>query len=222
MNERAASTASTAGTARAPRKDSVRNRARLIGAARQVFAERGLDATLDEIAARAGLGVGTAYRHFADKYELAAELLGEATQEVADEARAALAIDDPWDALVWYFQTSVARQAANRGLYEALAGRGRVADKIRVWPELAAAVTELFDRARRAGAIRDELRAEDSVAVFTMLGALDTTPERRQRYLGLILDGMRATGRPTLPGSAAHYDSLDDVISDTKRTRRPR
>lgn len=206
----------------AQRKDAVRNRARLIEAARQVFAERGLDATLDDVAARAGVGTGTAYRHFADKYELAAELLGEATERVAQDARAALAIEDPWDALVWYFETTAARQAADRGLYEALAGRGRAADKVRVWPELVAAVTELVERAKRAGVIRPELRAEDAVAVFAMLGALDTTTDRWRRYLALILDGMRATGRRSLPGSTVTYDTFDDVIADTKRHHRTR
>ncbi len=207
---------------RAPRKDAIRNRARLIEAGREVFAERGLEATLDDIAARAGVGTGTAYRHFADKYELAAELLGEATQQVLDDARAALVIEDPWGALVWYFETTAARQAADRGLYEALAGRGRAADKVRVWPDLVAAVTELFDRAKDAGVIRPELRAEDSVAVFAMIGALDGTPDHWRRYLTLILDGMRTTDSPTLPASTARYDSLDDVIADTKRHRRRR
>ena len=70
----------------AQRKDAVRNRARLVVAARKVFAERGLDATLDEIAERAGVGTATAYRNFADKHELAAEVLAEATQQIATDA----------------------------------------------------------------------------------------------------------------------------------------
>jgi AcrR family transcriptional regulator len=207
------------GETRPLRKDAARNRARLIAAARAVFAERGLDATLDDIAARAGVGTGTAYRHFDDKYELAAELLGEATQQLLDDARAALDCTDPWDGLVLYIETTVARQAADRGLYDVLSGRGRAADKERIWPELAAAVTELFERATRAGAIRADLTPDDVVAILAMLGALNHTPDRRPRYLAIVLDGLRATDRPPLPAATKHYTSLDDVIAETKPTR---
>ncbi len=122
------------------RRDAARNRARLVAAAREVFAERGLGATLDEVAARAGLGTGTAYRHFRDKHELAAEVLAEATEQIAVDARAALAIDDPWLAIVAFFEATATRQAADRGLYEALAGQGRAADKVRLWPDIVDAV----------------------------------------------------------------------------------
>ena len=67
----------------AQRRDAARNRALLVAAGREVFAERGLEATLDEIAERAGVGTGTAYRNFNDKHELAAEVLAEATQQIA-------------------------------------------------------------------------------------------------------------------------------------------
>jgi AcrR family transcriptional regulator len=200
-----------------PRKDAERNRARLVAAAREVFAERGLAATLDDIAARAGVGTGTAYRHFADKHELAAEVLAEATQQIADDAAAALAVADPWDAVVTFFETTAARQAADRGLYEALAGQGRAADKVRIWPDIVAAVTELFERARTAGALRDDVRAEDAVPLFAMLGAVDDW----RRYLALLLDGMRPDSAHTaLPGDPGHYDNLDDVITVTKQRKR--
>src|SRR5262249_10636585 len=138
-----------------PRQDAERNRARLIAAAREVFAARGLDATLDDIAARAGLGTGTAYRHFRDKHELAAELLAEATEQIALDAEAALAIaaTDAWGAVVSFFETTAARQAADRGLYQALAGQGRAADKVRLWPRIVTSVTALFDQARAAGVL---------------------------------------------------------------------
>ena len=88
-----------AAAAKGLRKDSARNRALLIAAARTVFAERGLDATLDDVAKAAGVGVGTAYRHFANKQELAREVMAQSFQLLMDDAQAALLIADPWESL---------------------------------------------------------------------------------------------------------------------------
>ena len=82
------------------RKDAARNRGLLIDAAREVFAQRGLEASLDDVAHRAGLGVGTAYRHFANKYELAGAILQHAVDEIVAHAEHALTVEDPWQALV--------------------------------------------------------------------------------------------------------------------------
>lgn len=205
-----------------PRKDVVRNRALLVDAAREVFAERGLEATLDDVAERAGLGVGTAYRHFRNKHELAAEVLADATQQIVTDAQAALAIANPWLGLVTFFEANAARQARDRGLYQLLAGQGDQADKVRLWPDIVASVTELFDRAKIDGAIRSDAEPEDAVAIFAMLGAvydLDGDRQLWRRYLALLLDGLRAKRRPDLPGKAPTYGTLDDVIAASKRRR---
>lgn len=199
------------------RADAVRNRARLVTAAREVFAERGLDATLDDVAARAGVGTGTAYRHFGNKAELAGEILAEATQAIADDAAAALAVPDPWAALVVFFEAVATRQAADRGLYQALAGRGRAADKARIWPDIVRAVTALFDRARAAGAVRPDAAPEDAAVILTMMGpAYALGGQAWRRYLALALDGLRATDRPALPVAAPALASLDDVIATSE------
>jgi len=203
------------------RKDVVRNRARLVEAARAVFGERGLDATLDDVAERAGLGTGTAYRHFANKHELAAEVLGAATQQIADDAVAALSVEDPWLAIVSLFEAIGERQASDRGLYQALAGHGRAEDKIRVWPAIVESVTELFDRARAAEVIRPDAAPEDVAAIFAMLGpAFDmsdrTSTDLWRRYLVVMLDGLRASDRGPLPVPAPTFASLDDVIVVSK------
>jgi AcrR family transcriptional regulator len=215
-----------------PRKDAVRNRAKLIDAARDVFAERGLEATLDEVAERAGVGTGTAYRHFRNKRELAAEVLAEATQQIATDADDALQIADPWLALVAFFEATAERQAADRGLYQALAGYGSAEDKTRIWPAIVSSVTELFDRARAQGAIRADAVPEDAAAIFALLGAAFEMSERAandlwRRYLALVLDGLRATDRGPLPGASPTFATLDDVIAASKpvtgrrKTRRP-
>src|SRR4051812_42378530 len=112
----------TAAPARAPRKDALRNRELLIVAAREVFAERGLDASLDDVARRAGVGVGTAYRHFANKHELVAAIFQQAIVEIAALAQTALAAQDPWDGLVQFLEGTLDAQTVNRGLREVLMG----------------------------------------------------------------------------------------------------
>jgi AcrR family transcriptional regulator len=207
----------------AQRKDAARNRAKLIAAAREVFAEQGLEATLDDVAARAGVGTGTAYRNFADKHELAADVLAEATQQIATDAKDALAIADPWQAFATFVETTATRQAADRSLYQALAGLGRASDKVRIWPHIVDAVQQLVDNGKRAGVLRADLEPEDTVALFAMLGAIDdpkNAPQRWRRYLVLLLDGTRANAPSRLPAAADRFESLDDVIAVTKHRER--
>jgi len=204
------------------RKDSVRNRARLVAAAREVFAERGFDATLDDIAHHAGLGTGTAYRHFANKQAVAAEVLRGATEEIAVDAREALEIDDPWQALATFCERTAERQARDRGLYETLTGQGNDEEQARIWPEIITAVTELFDRAHRAGAVRADAVPQDIAAILTLVGpafelSRTVSPDLWRRYLALLLDGLRATDRPELPAQSAPIEALAVVLKAGKR-----
>ncbi len=206
---------------RPARRDSVRNRERLVVAAREVFAEHGFGATLDDIARYAGLGTGTAYRHFPNKHAIAAEVLREATEQIVVDAEAALAVDDPWDGLVQFFERTAARQAADRGLYETLTGQGDDDEQARIWPRIVASVTELFERAQRAGAIREDAAPQDVAAIFAMLGpafAMSRTiaPDLWRRYLALMLDALRPTNGPPLPVAPPPPESLSTILSTGK------
>ena len=128
------------------RKDAARNRALLLSAAQEVFAERGLDATLDDIAHRAGVGVGTAYRHFANKQELANALFAEHIEQMVRDAEAALLIEDPWQAIVSYFEGASQAQAHDRGLHQMLIGVYPTTLSESVQERLAGPITALFDR----------------------------------------------------------------------------
>jgi AcrR family transcriptional regulator len=204
------------------RSDSVRNRARLLEAAREVFAERGFAATLDDIARHAGLGTGTAYRHFPNKQAIAAEVLTDATESIEADARDALAVDDPWRALVMFFERAARRQARDRGLYEALTGRGDDDAQARIWPGIIVAVTELFERAHRAGVVRADAVPQDIAAIFALLGpAFEMSRSAAdglwQRYLALILDGLRAVDRPPLPGPPPPIDAVAAILRTGKQ-----
>ncbi|MFV8311995.1 TetR/AcrR family transcriptional regulator [Mycobacteroides chelonae] len=202
------------------RKDALANRERLISAAREVFSERGIDATLDDIAARAGLGTGTAYRHFRDKHELASEILSEATEQIAKDARAALAMSHPWQALVYFCENTAARHAADRGLYDTLAGKGRTEDKERIWPRIMQSVTQLMERAQAKGIVRADAQPEDIGTILTMLGPVYGMGEQIwRRYLALMLDGLQAVGAAPLPVPAPRLPSLDDLTGVKRRAR---
>src|SRR5687768_14365036 len=81
------------------RADAQRNRDRLIAAGREVFAERGFDASLDDVAHHAGVGVGTAYRRFPNKEALIDEIFDERMREIGEVLETARGLDDPWEGL---------------------------------------------------------------------------------------------------------------------------
>jgi AcrR family transcriptional regulator len=180
------------------RCDAERNRQQILLAARGAFAERGVEVTLDEIAQRAGVGVGTVYRRYANKDELIDELYEDIVAEIATFAEAALAQADPWKGLTDFLEQSLARQANNLALKDLLPGgcqRGqeRVA---RARERVRPLVSELFERAKQSGRLRPDVTETDLAAIHMMLGAVidstrTTQPDAWRRYLGIVLDGLR-------------------------------
>ncbi|WP_188679444.1 TetR/AcrR family transcriptional regulator [Subtercola lobariae] len=176
-------------------------------AAREVFARKGLSATLEDIAAQAGVGVGTVYRNFASKREIVETLYDEAIESALADVQDALAIEDPWQAIVAFFEVTAANQARDRGLGETLHGPGHgpgaAGPSQLAAATLVATLQPLFERAAAAGVIRDGVTATDIWPIFTMLnsvyGLSEANPDLWRRYLTLLLDGLRATDRGALP-----------------------
>ena len=195
---------STVKKPRAMRRDAVENRERLLVAAREVFAEQGFEVTLDEIARRAGVGVGTAYRRFANKGELLEALFAEQTVEVAAAADAGLADPDPWNGLVSYLEQSLALQLRDKGLAQIVSG-DRISVEQHDWNRevMAPKNRALIARARNAGMLRGDVEGTDLTFIQVGLNAIMTLsrgahPELYRRYLHLMLDGLRAApGNPT-------------------------
>ena len=190
------------------RKDAEANRRRLLIAARELFAERGLDVTLHDIAARAGVGVGTAYRRFANKGEIMDALFGLQVEEISRIADEALADPDPWRALVTYLERVMTLQAGDRGLAQILSGR-RIRPEQHDWSRsvIAPKVNAITARAKEVGALRDDVEGTDLVFIQVGLNAIaersrEVSPELYRRYLHLMLDSIRA-----------HPDQLDLPVS---------
>jgi AcrR family transcriptional regulator len=200
-------------SARPQRKDAARNHALLLDAARAVFAERGLEASLDDIAREAGLGVGTAYRHFPNKQAVASALFEQAIEETIEIADHALTIADPWSGLVTYFEATATQQAHSRGLRQVLAGTHTPEQLQRLRDRLTEPIQRLFARAKDAGVLRVDAEPTDIGLIFCMLGPIfdmnstGAFPNLWRRYLAVLLDGLRAHDAPRLPARA--LDSVE-------------
>ena len=204
--------------ARPLRRDAEENRRRLLEAAREVFAESGFEATMDEIAARAGVGVGTAYRRFANKEELIGALFADRIEELEAVIDRALAEPDPWQGIVAYLEGSIQLQSCDRGLKELVFSSQRHREFVtEARARLTPRVDELVERARTAGALRPGIEVTDLVMVQLMFGAI-TDPaagepaEAWRRFLPLLLDGLSAERTEPLPGTALSLEDLDAVM----------
>jgi AcrR family transcriptional regulator len=207
------------------RRDAERNRQRILQAAGELFAERGLGVTLDDVARHAGVGVGTVYRRFADKEELIDALFEQRIEVVGALAEESLELSDPWAGLVFFFERGLEAQACDRGLKELLASSVHGRGGVRLARErLRPLVTAIFDRAKAAGVLRADATPEDAPLIMMMIGLIidrtrDVEPELWRRYLGLVLDGLRPArdAVTALPAPALGQQALETVMSMPRR-----
>jgi AcrR family transcriptional regulator len=189
---------STVDTERPLRADARRNRERILESARQVFAENGIDAQMDDVAGRAGVGVGTVYRHFPTKDALMAELVRQKFRQFADAAREALGRDgEPF-----FVFTDVLRRTAGMCAEDATMQHALITVDANVWSaaqseqqELAALNGELIARAQRAGAMRSDITAADIGMLMCGVSAtmaLKGSGYDWHRHLDLAIDMLRA------------------------------
>jgi AcrR family transcriptional regulator len=202
------------------RRDAERNRQRILLAAAEVLAERGLDATLDDVARQAGVGVGTVYRRFPGKEALIAALFEEQLTALVTMGERALAEPDPWAGLVGYLTGAAEHLTADRGLRQVLmfsASGGEHARRARA--RLEPIVTELIGRAQRAGVVRADLRPTDIPFTVLMLAAAadyarPARPATWRRYLALLLDSLppQRGGTSELPEPPLRPDEMEQVM----------
>ena len=168
-------------TVEAVRSDARRNRRRLIASARALFAERGVNIPVEDVTARAGLGMGTLYRHFQTKEALIDAVLEDAFAEYLALVDAALAQEDPWAGLEQWLHGVLDAYAANRALADA--GRRRLPEQRRL---LKARLRKL---ANRAGIDADDLEVvlQGGAGVVERSAAQDA----QRRYVRIALRGLR-------------------------------
>ncbi|MFF3754936.1 TetR/AcrR family transcriptional regulator [Streptomyces sp. NPDC002018] len=179
------------------RADSLRIRARLLVEARALLERGELPLQLNELARRAGVGVGTVYRHFASSRSLLETLALEPFHELLDIARAAVAEPDPWTALERLLYAQVRLEVEHNGVREVLAAAAdEQPDTAALKAELDALTDGLLRRARSAGAVRDGVDAADIRSLLCGIGyaariAGSAPDEAAERYLRVLADGLR-------------------------------
>jgi AcrR family transcriptional regulator len=187
-------------TARPPRADAVRNRARVLTAAREAFAQHGSDAQMEDVARRAQVGVGTVYRHFQTKDVLIDALLTQCFTQLVAEVSNALEIPDAWEAINTAFRASAELQARDRCLADVLGERKQTFTATApIMNDLREVWRQLLDRGQSQGVIRPDVSVADlSSLMCGLANVVNSAPQRGawERYLSLLLDGLRAA--PTL------------------------
>ena len=188
----------TTTTERPLRADARRNREKIINAARQIVAEHGEAAQIDDVARLAGVGVGTVYRHFPNKDALMGELVRMCVVECTTFAQECASVEDAWDAFAGLIRRScerMASDAAMRRTWQA-AGDEAVAYAAPAKVHLHDAAEVLIDRAHASGQLRSDFTVEDMGGLMCGLGAaIDAMPEpeRWRRIIDFALDGLKAS-----------------------------
>ena len=193
------------------RSDALKNRERLLVAAGQVFAEKGLEASVADVAGAAGVGMGTLYRHFPSKEALVEALVSDVLETTIALARAAAARPDG-TGLEHFLREASAYQAEHLGCLPKL----WITDHhlVRTAREL---IAGLLADAQAYGRIRLDLRSTDiSLALWSIRGVLETTgpnaPEAWKRHLALLIAGMRPTDAE-LAQRPLSQNQLDRILS---------
>lgn len=194
---------------RVQRADARRNREAVLKAAKDLFAEQGLDAQMPEIAKAAGVGVGTVYRHFPTKDELIEALVAERFERIAERGAEALveAEENPWDAFSGYMHFSVDLQANDRALSQVMSSRPDLMEAHAVGSGTLALSEKLLTLAQRSGALREDAEVEDIPMIICGLGHVTQAARAGkmapgmswERFLAIVLDGLRSPGSGKLP-----------------------
>jgi AcrR family transcriptional regulator len=179
------------------RRDAQRNRERIIAAAHEVFATRGFAATLDDVAHQAGVGVGTVYRRFPTKESLVEAVFTDRLEDMVTLAEEALTADSAWDGLVDFFQRAARMHSADRGLRDAALSMDENHFK-QIGEHMLPLLQEIIDRAHAEGTLRPDAGMHDFPIILAMVTELARNSEScrsglYERYLQLILDGLRAS-----------------------------
>ncbi|MFC4534324.1 TetR/AcrR family transcriptional regulator [Sphaerisporangium dianthi] len=186
---------------RPKRADARRNYDQLIEQAKLAFAEFGVDASLDEIARRAGVASGTLYRHFPTRLDLIEAVLGEQIAELVDLGRGLLTADDAFDALFAWLRAAITHSLTYRGLAAAVmnSALNRENGLVSTWhAEMFEVGAALLTRARRSGVV---VADADEADVLKMIGAIawaaqdaSDGPAQADRLLTLLMNGLRHGG----------------------------
>jgi AcrR family transcriptional regulator len=177
------------------RADARQNHARLIAAATQAFADKGADAPLEDIARRAGVGIGTLYRHFPTRLDLQAAVFRTQVGTVCGKGDALLATASPEQAFTAWMRSLNAYLVTKRGLSHALIEAVGIESELMstCWMTMRDTTERLLANGQRAGVIRSDVSATDVMRlVHGVAVSTERAPERADALLSVMLDGLKA------------------------------
>jgi len=201
------------------RADAARNRDRLLAAAGEVFAERGLEAPLEEIARRAGVSIGTLYNRFPTRDDLFDAIFPPRMAVLDAAAEAALADPDPWSGFVAFTEALFALHAEDRGLNDALAQRVPLSPGVvEACHRCFQYIEQLVAKAQSSGSLRDDFEVADFAALIWAMSQViretsGVAPEVWRRCLAFFLDGLRADAAHPIPVPALTAQQLTAVLA---------
>ena len=178
------------------RADARENHARLIAAATAAFADKGANAPLEDIARRAGLGIGTLYRHFPTRLDLQAAVFRSQVDTVCGEGDALISTLPPEQAFSGWVRSLAGYLVTKRGLSHALIEAVGIESELisSCWMAMRQTTELLLASAQQAGAIRSDVDATDVMRlVHGVTVSTEKTPERAEMLMTVMLDGLRAT-----------------------------
>jgi AcrR family transcriptional regulator len=203
---------------RRPRADAVRNRERVLEAAKAVFSAGGPDASLEAVAKRAGVGIGTLYRHFPTREALFEAVYRREVQQLVDLAEALKSEAAPVDALRRWLRSNVEFVATKKGMSAALALAVHGSSELYAYTfeRLTKAVGALLDRAVAAGEIRSDIGPEDVLRALAGMYYMHDQPGWQATVLKLMdvfVDGLRVqTGSDRPPALMSHRDDAKESV----------
>jgi AcrR family transcriptional regulator len=214
----------SAATVRKPRADAIRNRERVLEAAKAVFSAGGPDASLEAVARRAGVGIGTLYRHFPTREALFEAVYRREVQQLSELAEALKGEVDPVDALRRWLRSNVEFVATKKGMSAALALAVQSSSELTAFSfeRLTKAVGALLDRAVAAGEIRSDISPEDILRALVGMCYLHDQPGWQKsvvRLLDVFVDGLRV--RTNAGNQTTRVASRNEAKESTKE-RSPR
>ena len=186
------------GEVRPMRADAVKNRARILEAAEEIFATEGISVPVDRVAERAGLGVGTLYRHFPTKEALFEAIVVSRLEQLLELVRAQCAAQDPGPALFSFLREFAGQASAKRDLFDALgsAGIDIKSQCFETMDEMKRNIDVLRQRAVDVGAVRSDVSSEEMIGLIVgtcQAGGHDGIDEAAvQRMVEIVCDGLRA------------------------------
>ena len=187
---------------RAPRADAVRNLSKILEAAEEVFATEGLSVPIDEVARRAGVGIGTVYRHFPTKEALFEAIVRARFEKLVDRAEQLSTAADPGEALFTFVGELVQLAVEKKDLHDELLRAGVPEERLHagIKDRMSERVEVLLQRAQAVNAVRQDVNLVDLTTLLMgtcMAAGQQGRPECTYRLVGVLCDGLRASARPS-------------------------